>query len=119
MVPRPTPLTLARPSILLNPTPITRIFLRVCCRSIAATHSAVLSVRLCAVLGQSDEVLQHLCDSRRHSKCGLDLDFQEVVHPVRTEEAEVAKLQCSAEDRMNIHKNAPLTPKGRQAMVRG
>jgi transposase-like protein len=44
--------------------------------------------------------------------------FQEVVHPIRTEEAEVAKLQCSTEDRMDVHKNAPLTPKGRETMVR-
>lgn len=27
----------------------------------------------------------------------LDVVFQEVVHPIRTEEAEVAKLQCSKE----------------------
>lgn len=46
------------------------------------------------------------------------MNFQEVVHPARTEEAEVAKLQCSMENRMNIHKNAPRTPKGREAMVR-
>jgi hypothetical protein len=44
--------------------------------------------------------------------------FQEVVHPIRTEEAEVAKFQCSTEDRMDVHKNAPLTPKGRETMVR-
>ena len=49
----------------------------------------------------------------------LDVVFQEVVHPVRTEKAEVAKLQCSREDQMDVHKNAPLTPKGREAMVRG
>ena len=48
----------------------------------------------------------------------LVVSFQEVVHLVRTEEAEVAKLQCSPEDQMNSHKNAPLTPKGREAMVR-
>src|SRR6202140_460540 len=48
----------------------------------------------------------------------LDVVFQEVVHPIRTEEAEVAKLQCSREDQMDVHKNAPLTPKGREAMVR-
>ena len=44
--------------------------------------------------------------------------FQEVVHSARTEEAEVAKLQYSTGDRMDVHKNAPLTPKGREAMVR-
>ena len=49
----------------------------------------------------------------------LAVVFQEVVHLVRTEEAEVAKLQCSREDQMDVHKNAPLTPKGREAMVRG
>jgi transposase InsO family protein len=48
----------------------------------------------------------------------LAVVFQEVVHPIRTEEAEVAKLQCSTEDRMDNHKNAPLTPRGREAMVR-
>src|SRR5712672_3887389 len=30
-----------------------------------------------------------------------------------------AKLPCSGEDQMDVHKNAPLTPKGREAMVRG
>jgi tetratricopeptide (TPR) repeat protein len=49
----------------------------------------------------------------------LAVVFQEVVHLIRTEEAEVAKLQCSREDQMDVHKNAPLTPKGREAMVRG
>ena len=34
---------------------------------------------------------------RRLSVCRLDVGFQEVVHLVRTEEAEVAKLQCSTE----------------------
>jgi transposase-like protein len=32
--------------------------------------------------------------------------------------AEVAKHQRFAENRMDTHKNAPLTPKGREAMVR-
>ena len=44
--------------------------------------------------------------------------FQEVVHSAPTEEAEVAKLQCSTEGRMDADKNAPLTAKGRKAMVR-
>ena len=35
--------------------------------------------------------------TRPRSDGGLDVVFQEVVHLVRTEEAEVAKLQCSKE----------------------
>jgi transposase InsO family protein len=47
------------------------------------------------------------------------VSFQEVVHPVRNEEAEgVEALADPREDRMDIHKNARLTPKGREAMVR-
>ena len=46
------------------------------------------------------------------------MNFQEVVHSVPTVNAEVAKQQRFAEDRMDIHKNAPLTPKGRELMVR-
>ena len=37
---------------------------------------------------------------------------------VQTQEAEVAKLQGFPEDRMDIHKNARLTPKGRERIVR-
>jgi hypothetical protein len=49
----------------------------------------------------------------------LDVSFQEVVHSVLAEEAEVAEASGSnGENRMDIHKNAPLTPKGREAMVR-
>jgi hypothetical protein len=49
----------------------------------------------------------------------LGVSFQEVVHPVLNEEAEVVEaLANSPEGRMDIHKNAPLTPKGREAMVR-
>src|SRR5262245_21864520 len=48
----------------------------------------------------------------------LDLSFQEVVHWARAMNAEVAKHQRFAEDRMDTHKNAPLTPKGRELMVR-
>jgi transposase InsO family protein len=44
--------------------------------------------------------------------------FQEVVHSALTEEAEVAEASDSRENRMDTHKNAPLTPKGREAMVR-
>ena len=33
----------------------------------------------------------------RDSKISLETSFQEVVHLVQTEEAEVAKLQCSTE----------------------
>lgn len=46
------------------------------------------------------------------------MNFQEVVHSVLTVNAEVAKQKRFAEDRMDSHKNARLTPKGREAMVR-
>jgi transposase InsO family protein len=47
------------------------------------------------------------------------VSFQEVVHSVLTEEAEVAEASDSeGKNRMDTHKNAPLTPKGREAMVR-
>jgi transposase-like protein len=47
------------------------------------------------------------------------VSFQEVVHSVLAEEAEVAEASGSnGENRMDVHKNAPLTPKGREAMVR-
>jgi transposase len=46
------------------------------------------------------------------------VNFQEVVHSVLTGNAEVAKQKRFAEDRMDSHKNARLTPKGREAMVR-
>ncbi len=45
------------------------------------------------------------------------MNFQEVVHSVLTGTADVAKPQQFAEDRMDIHKNARLTPKGREQMV--
>src|SRR6201984_318486 len=48
----------------------------------------------------------------------LAVNFQEVVHSVRTGNADVAKPQRFAEDRMDTHKNARLTPKGREEMVR-
>lgn len=48
----------------------------------------------------------------------LDVNFQEVVHSVPAGETEVAKLQLKGENRMDVHKNARLTPKGREAMVR-
>src|SRR5262249_4705874 len=48
----------------------------------------------------------------------LDVNFREVVHSVRTGNADVAKPQRFAEDRMDTHKNARLTPKGREEMVR-
>src|SRR5207248_8359442 len=47
----------------------------------------------------------------------LAVNFQEVVHSALTGNADVAKPQRFAEDRMDIHKNARLTPKGREAMV--
>src|SRR2546430_12020405 len=48
----------------------------------------------------------------------LAVNFQEVVHAFRTGNADVAKPQRFAEDRMDSHKNARLTPKGREEMVR-
>ena len=42
------------------------------------------------------------------------MNFQEVVHSVRPGNADVAKPQQFAEDRMDTHKNARLTPKGRE-----
>ena len=35
------------------------------------------------------------------------MDFQEVVLLVRTEEAEIARLQCSRRGQMNSHNNTP------------
>lgn len=54
-------------------------------------------------------------DSLRSS--GLAVNFQEVVHSAQAVNADVAKPQRFAEDRMDTHKNARLTPKGREAMV--
>ena len=48
----------------------------------------------------------------------LDLNFQEVVHSVRTGNDEVAKQKRHVEDRIDTHKNARLTPKGREEIVR-
>src|SRR5262245_61416423 len=48
----------------------------------------------------------------------LVVNFQEVVHSVLARNADVAKPQRFAENRMDTHKNARLTPKGREAMVR-
>jgi transposase InsO family protein len=45
------------------------------------------------------------------------VNFQEVVHSALTVNAEVAKRQRFAENRMDTHKNAHLTPKGRELMV--
>src|SRR5256884_2199334 len=50
--------------------------------------------------------------------CCLAVNFQEVVHSIQTGNADVAKPQRFAEDRMDTHKNARLTPKGREEMVR-
>src|SRR5262249_32696121 len=38
-------------------------------------------------------------------------------HPVLTEEAELLKLQIPTENRMNVHKNARLTPRGRERIA--
>jgi hypothetical protein len=48
----------------------------------------------------------------------LVVSFQEVVHSALTGNSEVAKHLRFAENRMDTHKNAPLTPRGREAMVR-
>jgi transposase-like protein len=46
------------------------------------------------------------------------VNFQEVVHSVPAGNADVARQKRFAEDRMDMHKNARLTPKGREEMVR-
>jgi transposase InsO family protein len=46
------------------------------------------------------------------------VSFQEVVHSALAVNADVAKQKRFAEDRMDTHKNACLTPKGREEMVR-
>src|SRR5262249_40658980 len=56
--------------------------------------------------------------SRATSCESLAVNFREVVHSVRTGNADVAKPHRFAEDRMDTHKNARLTPKGREEMVR-
>ena len=48
----------------------------------------------------------------------LDVNFQEVVHSVPAVNAEVAKPSDFAEDGMDTHQNARLTPKSREEMVR-
>jgi len=57
---------------------------------------------------------------RRHSTDleRLGVKSQEVAHSVQTVEAEVATHLAFQEDRMGIHKNAPLTPAGREILVR-
>jgi transposase InsO family protein len=45
------------------------------------------------------------------------VNFQEVVHSALAVNADVAKQKRFAEDRMDTHKNARLTPKGREEMV--
>src|SRR5262249_61022061 len=52
------------------------------------------------------------------AKFRLVVNFQEVVHSALTGNSEVAKHQRFAENRMDTPQNAPLTPKGREAMVR-
>jgi hypothetical protein len=44
--------------------------------------------------------------------------FQEIVHSVLTEDAEVAEASVIRRDRMDSHNNARLTPKGREVTVR-
>ena len=62
--------------------------------------------------------LVHLTEANRLHTRHLDVSFQEVVHSVLTGNAEVARHKRFAENRMDSHKNARLTPKGREAMVR-
>jgi transposase InsO family protein len=45
------------------------------------------------------------------------VNFQEVVHSILPGKADVARQKRFAEDRMDTHKNARLTPKGREEMV--
>jgi Helix-turn-helix domain len=56
--------------------------------------------------------------ARPRSFLALDVGFQEVVQLVRTEELRLRSFSVPRRDQMNSHKNAPLTPKGREAMVR-
>src|SRR4030095_15567964 len=58
------------------------------------------------------------CPQRAASDCLLDVNFQEVVHSVPAGNADVARQKRFAEDRMDTHKNARLTSKGREQMVR-
>jgi len=49
------------------------------------------------------------------------VSFLQVVHPVLTEEAEVAEasdFRFPRENRINMHKSARLTPRGRDRIVR-
>jgi hypothetical protein len=46
------------------------------------------------------------------------VNFQEVVHSVPAGNADVARQKRFAEDRTDTHKNARLTSKGREQMVR-
>ena len=50
--------------------------------------------------------------------CGPAVKLQEVVHSVQTGKTDVGTTGDSREDRMDTHQNAPLTPKGREQMVR-
>jgi hypothetical protein len=52
---------------------------------------------------------EQLCDC-------LVVSFQQVVHPIRAEEAGVVRLQSSREDRMHSHENARATePESRRS----
>ncbi len=55
---------------------------------------------------------------RRQASCCLAVSFQQIVHPVLTEEAEVDEASDSERKPMNMHKNARLTPRGRERIVR-
>src|SRR6516164_3389343 len=81
-------------------------------------HSAESSLRS-LIRHLRVESLPHAPSSKRAAGQGSQaVNFREVVHSVRTGNADVAKLQRFAEDRMDTHKNARLTPKGREEMVR-
>jgi len=65
--------------------------------------------------GQSPEILSQ---ARGYFERALAVNFQEVVHSAQIVNADVATTKRFAEDRMDTHKNARLTPKGREEMVR-
>src|SRR5215813_12227940 len=68
--------------------------------------------------GSSPRVTPGASAESRRPEHALAVNFQEVVHSAQAVNADVAKPQRFAEDRMDTHKNARLTPKGREEMVR-
>src|SRR5262245_22005977 len=62
-----------------------------------------------------------LTHSHSHSHTltfGPGVNFQEVVHSVLAGNVSCRQTKRFADDRMDTHKNARLTPKGREEMVR-